>query len=338
MSKKLTVYGLAKELGLSVTTVSFVLNGRGPQYHIAPETIARVQEAARNMNYVPNAMARGLRELKSRIVGIVFPHLRRDWAHHIMTGIYDVLNRFEYTPFIINHGESSEQEARQVESLLERRTDAFIINPLKQSVELYQRIIHLGLPLVFLSDTLKEMPEVNYVTWDPDEAGIAIRHLIDVGCVKIAYLGILDDRPTAERRLQVFKETLRSAGLEVRPEWIILTGTGAEMGDAIAALFAPGKERPDGIFGVYDDCAMTAMDTLRSLGIKIPDEVAVATLSDSQLAGKSGYDLTTVRVPIENEGRAAARMAMQVLQGEVVTPSPVFVSGGELIPRGSTRR
>lgn len=338
MNKPLTVTALAKKLDLSITTVSMVLNGRAEQYKIAPSTAARVKRAASGMKYVPNMFARHLRLKKSSVIGVVFPHLRNDWAHHIMSGVYEPLNKAGYIPFIINHQEDRQHEAQQIESLLERRVDAFMINPIAGEYKIYRRIMNLGIPLVFFSDTISELPSVHYSVWDPDETAIAIRHLCEIGAKRIGYLGVNDSRPIARRRYKVFVNTLKKYGVPLNKEWVLMSRPGVPMDKDLRRMFKSGKKHPDALFGVYDDCAMNALDILSSMGVRVPDDVAVAALGDSRQASPLCYDLTTVQAPMKEEGRGAAKLVLDLLQKSGSSPKNILVKGGKLIVRGSTRR
>ncbi len=338
MKKPLTVTSLANQLSLSITTVSMVLNGRAEQYHIAPSTVARVKHAAKGMNYVPNMLARNLRLKKTGVIGVVFPHLRNDWAHNIMSGIYAPFEDAGFIPFIINHQENAQQEAKQINSLLERQVDAFVINPIVGEASIYKRITNLDIPLVFFSDTVQEMPNVRYSAWDPEETSIAVQHLCDIGSRRIGFLGVRDSRPMASRRYRVFVETLKKNGIPFKKDWVLLNPPGVPMDGELCRMFAPGKKQPDALFAVYDDLAVNALEILVSLGIRVPDDVALATLGDSNRVGPLCYDLTTVRAPIEEEGRGAATLILELLQNPGSSPKNRLAKGGKLIIRGSTGR
>jgi DNA-binding LacI/PurR family transcriptional regulator len=336
--KRLTITALARELGLSVTTVSFVLNGQAKKYGLAAETVKRVKTAARDMNYVPNELARGLRQERTGIIGIVLPHLLNDWAHNIMNGVYEVFEKDGYVPFIINHRENRQHEQRQIERMLQRRADGFIVIPETGSEPAYRQILEQDIPLVFLSDALPSLPDVVYAAWDPEEVRIAVQHLIDTGCRKIVYAGANDPRTIASARLQVFKKTLRAAGLPVQPEWIVSDHGDKPLEEQLSELLkGPDNLCPDAVFGVYDDLATRSIDLLREMQIGIPAQVSVATLGDSRIVGPNCYDITTVSALIEEEGRQAARLMVKLLDKAAEPVEPVLVRGGKLIVRGSTK-
>lgn len=332
-----TITQLARKLDLSVATISLVMSGRWQQYGIAKTTADRVKRAARGMKYIRNAMARNLRQLKSGLIGIVFPHLRNDWAHRILSGMHDVILENGKIPFIISHGENAEEEAKQIDTLIEHRPDALIINPIVKGLPTYRRLRSLNIPLVFLSDALSELPDVPCVGWDPEEAALAINHLIAVGHRKIGFVGIEDRRVVARQRLQVFTKTLATAGIRARKRWIMMMPPGADMEAGIRSALASTPDRPTALFCVYDDCAFAACESAARLGLRIPDDLAIATLGDSRAAGPMAFDLTTVAAPIEKEGEAAARLALEIISSPNRKHASVMVRGGTLIPRGSSR-
>lgn len=334
--KPVTVSMIAKQLGLSVTTVSFVLNGLAKQYGIADATVKRVREAAKKLRYVPNALARSLRHRKSGLVGVIFPHLRNDWAHHIMDGMYDVFEKEGLVPFIVNHRDSPEQESREMDLLIQRRAEGILCNPLAGSAASYRRALDNDLPVVFFADTLKELPQVSYAAWDPKEVALAVQHLADTGRKRIAYLGFDDPRLIARARNGAVRKALERNGLPVREPYFALNVPHADIKPRVAALIKSRRDRPDALFAVYDDTAMDAMDELARLGVRVPDDVAVATLADSKMVGPRGYNLTTVSAPIREEGLAAATIMIRLLKDPDSEPMHELVPGGKLIVRGTT--
>ena len=334
--KRVTISTIARHLGLSVTTVSFALNNLGEQYGIADATVKKIREAARKLNYVPNAMARSLRHQKTGNIGVIFPHLRNDWAHHIMDGMYDVLEKEGLVPFIVNHRDSPEQESREIDLLIQRRAEGIICNPLADSTASYRRAVDNGVPLVFFGDTLEELPEVSSAAWDPKDVSLAVQHLVDIGRKRIAYLGCNDRRLITRARNDSVRMTLQKNGLSADTPHFILSNPGEAMEPKLTALLKSGRQPPDALFTLYDDTAFDAIDILTRLGVNVPNDVAVATLGDSKLAGPRGYNLTTVFAPVRDEGLQAAKIMVHLLRKPGTTPIHKLVPGGTLIIRGTT--
>jgi LacI family transcriptional regulator len=329
-----TASRVAERAGVSVTTVSFVLNGHARKHGIADGTAAAVREAAKQLRYVPNDLARSLRKQSTRAVGVIFPHLRNDWAHEIMDGIYEAFDPQGYVPLIVNHRGDPDREAKELQSLVERRVDGILCNPLSQNLKPYQRVLDRGVPLVFFGDTLVELPNVPFAAWNADEISLAVDHLIATGCRRIAYLGIEDTRRMAAERFGVFARSVRAAGLRLDPKHVVLAHPDAELDTLLHPVFAS-RQRPDGVFALFDDSAMKLVKFLSRIQLRVPRDVKIATLGNTALLGDEAYGITSVSAPVRAEGRAAAGLLVQALSVEA-SPSSVLVTGGELAARRST--
>ncbi|MBU0677580.1 MAG: LacI family transcriptional regulator [Verrucomicrobia bacterium] len=335
-SQPVTLKQLADELGLSVTTVSLVLNGRAKQYGIAEKTVALVAQKARDLEYAPNEQARNLRMQRSGFIGVVFPHLLNSWAHDIMEGMYGPLEDRDMVPFISNHRGNRERERNEIDSLIQRRAAGIICCPADGSLDIYRSVAERGIPLVFLGDILAGLEEVSYSAWDPADVSIAVRHLIDAGCRKLAYLGVKDTRVVAAARHDVFQSVIQQAGLEAKYAWNILPVREESIAEQMREVFEDADNRPDGLFCLYCDQAMEAMEILEDMRLKVPGDVKIATLGDRPLMEPRGYDITTVRAPVTAEGRRAAEIILQLIDDPSSGPIQEFVRGGELVVRGST--
>lgn len=334
--RPVTAATVARSAGVSITTVSFVLNGRAAEHGIAKETVKSVTEIARRLNYVPNGLARSLRHQHTKAIGVIFSHLKNDWAHRIMEGVYSVLDPAEYVPLIVSHREDAQREAREIDSFVARRVDGILCNPLRENLDPYRRLLKRGVPLTFFSDTFDSMPQVSFSAWDPDELGMAVRHLIESGSRRIAYLGLADNRRMAAARRQVFEKTLRQHGLAVEDKWVVHAPLSARYERVIAKLFAS-QDRPDGVFALYADIAVSVVDTLQSLGLRVPLDVQVAALGNGPMIGPHGYDITRVDAPVEREGEEAARALLGLIADPKIDPVHKLIRGGHLIPGKTTR-
>ena len=331
---------VAARAGVSLTTVSLALNGKSERYGLSPRTVQRVMDAAREVNYVPNGLARSLSRRRTNAVGVVFPHLRNDWADQLMDGMYEVLDQHRLVAYIVSHRGDRDREAHELQSLAERRVDGILCNPAAASLDLYRQVCDRGIPLVFFSDTLAELPAVDHAAWDPAEAATSIQHLIDVGCRRLAYLGFDDDRTMAALSRATFERTVRAAGLEVVPEWIVRNPPDRPFDAALARMFArlDRVDRPDGIFAVYDETAVDAVRLLRRLGLEVPRQVCLATLGDSHLLGPDGFGITTTTAPVREEGVEAAKALIRRIERRTAAPVARLIRGGRLVPRASTAR
>jgi len=331
-----TLSALAKELGLSPTTVSFVLNGQAEKRRISEQTVRRVRQAAEQFDYVPNALARGLRQQRTGAIGVVFPHLRDDWAHRVMRGISGCLAQTDTVPLMVCHDGSGELEMKLLRSLVERRVDGIICNPLADGFKRYRQVRARGVPLVFLSDLPKGLEEISFTAWDPAAVGVAVNHLIGLGHTRIAFLGVRDNRRVSAARRHVFRDTLEDAGLEVDPDHVVLNEPGEPFDDLVRALLSGGRP-PTAVFALYDDIAVAAIETARRMGLRCPADLSVATIGGApRLAGPEHTEITTVLCPVEDEGRACCETLMQVIDQPEAPPIGRYVQGAELHAGAST--
>lgn len=327
--------GLAKHLGVSPTTVSFVLNGQAEQRKIAPATAKRVLDAARELDYVPNILARGLRQKRTQAIGVVFPHLRGDWAHRIMKGISEVLGDTGAVPLIVCHHGSGDLEGELLRSLTERRVDGILCNPLPDGAARYRQVKDWGVPLVLMGDAPRGLEDISYAVWDPAAVGNATKHLISLGHERIAYLGIRDNRKMATISRHMFRDAMEEAGLECTRRNMVLNEPGEAFEDKVLRLLDK-DDAPTALFVLYDDIAISLLDCFRARGVRCPEDVSIATIGGSPLVSAPGYEITTVRPPVEEEGRVGAECLLQMIENPKRGPIHRLVPGGRLVEGKTT--
>lgn len=325
-----TVRDVAEAAGLSITTVSFVLNGHAKRHGIAEKTVGRVTQAANRLNYSPNLLAQSLRRQKSGAIGLIVPHFRNDWAHRVLAGMYPLLDEQEIIPLVVSHRGNGRQEAIELESLMQRQVEGIIANPLPDGAERYRAVVKRGVPLVFVGDMLDELPEVSFAAWDPQSVQLPVRHLIEQGCRKIAYFGYKDDRRLVRRCFEVFARTLEQAQVPLPESYVVLQEREESPDPAVDRLF-DGKDRPDAVFALYNDTARSVVDTLIRRGLRVPEDVRVATWGDSPMVGPQAYALTTVHAPVQEEGFEALSALMRLIANPDSGPFHTLVPGEQLI-------
>ncbi len=335
---------LADQLGVSRATVSIVLNGHGPARKISPVTIQRVIDAARDQGYAPNRTARNLRLQKSGVIGVVLADFRMDWAERVMRGMGEIFDPGEYTPLVGTHRWDAVRHRKELMSALQRRDEAVIVQPLPGQEEVYQQLMAVGIPLVFLGDrppmSASPLP-ASFAGWDSAAATrTAVRHLIDRGYRRIGHLGFHHPMHMTLERTAAYRQTLSDAGLPVNEAWISLPHAGGAVEGTIAAeitrMFAPGAEHPDALFVLNDGLALQLLEILDQKGIRVPQDVAIIGMGDLPLTGHSGISLSTVREPCEEMGRAAAHAALSLIAEPRRVPIVSLIPGNELRARRTT--
>ncbi len=336
-----TAADIAREVGLSRTTVSMVLRGEAEMRNISPKTAQRVLETARRLNYVPNEWARNFRRQRSGMIGVVFINFRCDWAQLVIHGMSGVFGAKDYTPFVAIHDFDRERARRELLSCLRRRDEGVIIQPVPGLTDLYERIQEVGIPLIFLGDQPADMEEANVVAWDsvPD-ARLAVEHLIEVGRRRIAFLGYDYSMPINQGRFEEYLKILEERDLPRKDHWISIPPIEwpeERIINVSLDRFFDGQDPPDAIFALNDGLAVPLLDLLERRGIRVPEDVAVVGMGDTPLAGHTSIGLSTVVEPLEEMGREAAELMMNLIENPDQAPVRRLIPGGELKVRRSTR-
>ncbi len=321
--RSVTIYEVAQEAGVSVATVSRVLNsGR-----VASETRRRVLEAMDRLGYLPNTLARSLATGTSRAVGVVVPDAAGPLYGRMLRGVGDVLEAAGYTHIIGTSARDPDREARTLRDLSARKVDAVVlIGSSLDGVAL--RALWAVLPPVVLVE--QEGGEVRSPTVTVDNEGAAYtatRYLIARGHTRIAH--VRGPRRAGQERYAGYRRALREAGLAEGP---VVQGDFSEPGGyrAMRALL----EQPGftAVFLANDRMALGAYRALREAGVRIPEEVSVVGFDDLAFAAYLDPPLTTLRQPAYEMGRAAASAVLSRLSG--AEPANVVLSC-ELVPRAS---
>ncbi len=336
-----SVIELARLLGVSHATVSFVLNGKAKKYKISDATAERVMAAAKKHNCIPNHHARNLRSRKSGVLGVLVTRLTMDWAETLMQGIQQVIDDTEYVPFIATHQFDTERNRKELRSALERRDEGLVVFPLPDCEDLYHSISSAGVPLVLIGEELPGLESISSVVWDSEKAAAAaVQHLVDLGRKRIAFLGIDYPGLGTLHRFKAYCQTLKNNGLELRQEWISrisVTRRDDHVTRVVNNWFTGDpQDAPDAVFALNDVLGLSLMTELTVRGMSVPEDVAVIGLGDLPLSRYPAIGLSTVAEPIKAMGVEAARLILDLISGKADLPQRRVLQSAEVIARSST--
>jgi LacI family transcriptional regulator, galactose operon repressor len=329
---------IAKDLGVSVITISKVLRNHPD---VGDETRERVLARVKELDYRPNLAARSLVTGRTYLVGLVVPDLLHPFFAEIAKSLSDVLRKNGYYLIISSSEEDPDLEEQEINQLLARRLDTLVIASCRSTVDLFFRIEKQQTPYVLIDRSLPGL-SANFIGVDDDAVGmLATRHLIAVGCKRIAHIRGPQTSPGI-RRLEGYKRVLAQSGLRVIDDYIIMERKGdvetRQRGAEAMGQLLNLKPRPDGVFCFNDPLAMGAMNYALDQGLRIPDDVAVIG------CGNLHYD-DSLRVPLSSIdqhswqiGEEAARVTLGILNSKVPPKPETVVLQPELIVRGSTQR
>ena len=336
VKKRIALKDIAKELGVSISTVS-----RGLKDHpdISKEMIARIKELAGIRNYSPNPMAMGMLRQQTKMIGVIVPDLVTHFFSSVISGIEEVANDHGYFVILSSSNESFNKECANIENLLKARVEGFIICLSQETTDYshFKKIIDMEIPLVFF-DRVCLKGEVPSVTADNFEAARSITlHFNENGARRIAYISGPDNLNISEERKRGYLQGITDSGLEFHHEYLEkcdLNPTSAEKAtERLLSLPFP----PDAIFGINDTVVFAAMKVIRRLGFRVPDDIMLAGFTDEFHALVVQPPLTSVMHPTNEMGRVAANLFFELTENINLPPKSVELNT-KLIIRESSKR
>jgi len=328
-----TMKRIAADLGVSITTVSKVLNNHAD---IGPATRAKVLARVDELGYRPNAVARSLSLRRTHTLGVVIPDLMHSFFVEIVSGIESVASARGYGLLLCSSTENPRKERSELEMLRARQVDGIVIASVHgtSNSELLQRIAGHGGALVMIDRDDHPRVRCHRVLTDDDLVGrMATEHLLAQGRRRIAHIA----GPAlthARRREAGYLAALQDAGIRPPSEWIARGGFMDNDGyRAMQALLAI-NPRLDAVFAANDPAAIGAMQAIWEAGLSIPDDIAVIGAGDIAHGGLLRVPLTTVGWEKEELGRRAAELIFEQIGGRedlafrrVVVPPRLVVRG-----------
>lgn len=327
---------VAKRAGVSVTTVSRVINNIDP---VNPETRLAVEQAMAELDYVPNQLARGMRTKRTNTIGVVIPEFINSFYHELFQYIEEQAALMGYSAFVCTTREHIDQGIDQIRELISRRIDGIILCTYRghERMMSYLEQVARDIPVIFL-DNLGRNYKVNTIYTDGFKAmEKMVLHLRDLGHTNIAFIKGLEQYPVANDRFAGFKHGIEKSGLRVDKRYIFEGDYSLQSGYRAAQYFMEecSKGQPDAIMAASDLMAIGAMNYLLSKGIRIPQDIAVTGFDDISLAKLMVPPLTTIAQPIKE----IAKQAMDLIinsKDDKTKEKKNLVLEGELKIRHST--
>ena len=331
-TERVTSIQVARLAGVSQSAVSRVFT---PGASVSERTRAKVQSAAAQLGYRPNVLARAMITGKTRIIGLVVAYLDNYFYPDAIERLSVALQEQGYHILVFMATPTVGDVQTIVQDILDYQVDGLILASVSMSSGLAARCDEAGIPVVLFNRD-QDDPRLCAVTTDNHAGGRAVAaHFVECGHRRIGYIAGFENASTQRDRERGFHDGLAAAGLELAAR---------EVGDfardkaraAALAMFSD-TARPDAVFVCTDQMAFAVMDALRSeLGLRIPDDVAVAGFDDVPIAGWPAYDLTTFRQPIRRMVAQTVETLLDRIAEKEAPPRRIRLPG-ELIVRSSTR-
>lgn len=330
-----TIKDVARLAGVSISTASIALSGKGP---VSPETRRRVLAAAEKLRYRPNALARSLATSQSQTIGLVLPDLRDPYFHEVASGVEGVAWENGYTLLLADTNRSDTKEQAVIEAFRSHRVEGIIVAGSGRETDLGSWTEpNQNLPMVVLGRHHALVPSVRV---DNVAAGrLATEYMLHAGRQRLSYIGGPLELTTSLDRSSGFQEAIRLAGLSLDFSYMIeadFTPEGAReaMSQLLDSLNERGVPLPDGVVAANDQMAIGVLQSLRSRGLEVPQQVGVIGIGDIPTATYVDPPLTSVALPTREMGQEAMRLLLRLIQGEAAPQQPVTLPV-KLVRRGS---
>jgi LacI family transcriptional regulator len=330
-----SIKDVAKEAGVSIATVSRVLNDVDV---VNEETKKKVTEAIKKLDYRPNIVARSLKTQKTRTIGIVVPDISNQFYPEIVRGAEDVANIYNYNVILCNTDLDSEKEIEYLKVLKEKMVDGVIYMSNSMEDEIIATLDNLKLPTV-LVETNSKNSEFPSVTIDNEKAAYdATTYLIKKGNKKIAYVGVSPDLANARGlRFLGYKKALEDNGIEYDDELVQFGGLKATDGRDGMEVIINKVKKIDAAFCCSDEIAMGVINTLREKGINVPEQVDVIGFENIYASSIYYPKLTTIEEPMYDMGSVGMRMLIKLVNKKEIEQEH-YVLDYKLIERDSCKR
>lgn len=316
MKEKATLKQIAKELHVSVSTVSKALNN-SPE--ISEPTKIRIQEYAKLKNYKPNIIGLNLKNRSTKTIGVIIPNILNSFFAKVFSGIEKVAEAKGYNVITCISNESLEKEVHALDMLSNGTIDGFILSISEEAQKLgefahFKNIISAGTPIVMFDRVSEEVNCDKVIVDDFDSSIDATQHLIKLGCKKIALFSAIDNLSVGKLRAKGYFKALENNDVKPDSNLIVLTDSEEDFNAKAEALFKAHKI--DGVFAVDEHTSVSSIKFGLKYGYKIPDELSIIGFADGIWSRRMTPSLSTVSQHGPEIGEAAANMLIEKLESK----------------------
>lgn len=335
----LTMKDIARELGISVATVSRALKN-SPR--ISPERRAAIQQFAREHDFTPNVLAESLRHSRVqpvKLIGVIVPEFTHFYFSSILAGIEEEASSRGYRIMVAQSNEQYEREVRICQSFYENKVCGIIVSQAKDTkrYDHFERLMDAGVPLVFYDRICTGVNASRVVVDDYMGAYNAVSHLIETGCTRIAFYGSAPTLEISKNRFNGYKDALLKNGLHYDESLTRICDNRADA-EMITPELLKTDAPPNGFFAVNDDTAIGILYTAKRMGFRVPEDVSICGFTNGQRAIACDPMLTTVEQRGVKVGEEAADILIDQVEGRIPRDKTERrIVRTRLVVRGTTR-
>ena len=335
MPTKTTLKGIAEHLKLSISTVSKAL-ADSPE--ISESTKLLVKTAARQLKYRPNAMARGLKSSRTNTLGVVIPNIMHNFFAKVIVGMEEEATKNGYSLVTCISNESLEKEKQSLNMLSDVSVDEIIISLTSETqetneIEHLNDILHYDIPMVMFDRANTDVACDSVVINDFSGAFEAASYLFNTGCKNVGFLSTLSNTSVGNKRLAGYQAAVsKEEGAVPKVLYTKLATLEQDLGTFLD------KNEIDALITTDESSAIYAMNTIRTKGLEVPNDVSVIGFTDGTLARNYFPSVTTVKQQAEIMGKKAIEIAIRNINAKEKQAPQQEVIETELVIRNSTRK
>lgn len=322
---KVTMGDVARMANVSKSTVSHVLNDTK---HVSAKTRNKILKVIEETGYTPNLVAKALKKSETRTIGLVISDIQNQFFIDVIKAISDACIQNNYTVFLADSNDNAKRELEIVQSFCERCVDGFILSPTTGSEKYVGKYVkEREIPIVYIDRMLGA--DGDWVGSENEKSMEKMTdHLISLGHQRIAFVAGLRNISTTEERIRGYRNSLAKSGIPY-DESLVIEGESRSVPTEkrtidIVQKMASREDRPTAIIAANNLMVLGVMKALDSLGIKVPDEMAVAAFDDCEWAALFHPGLTTIAQPCKEIGQKAAELLIDRIQHGTGSPQRIY--------------
>lgn len=327
-----TIYDVAREAGVSIATVSHVMNGKGK---ISRERREEILDIMQRLNYRPNAIASALAGKKTYTLGLLVPDISNPFFAEIARSVEDHGHQLGYSVIICSTDNQEEKVKRYVSLLRQKQVDGVIIGTGVSHGELLKPLQEHSLAIALIARDNPALGASSVRVHDLEGGRLAAEHLLRLGHRRLAVLAEHERVTSSNERVRGFVEAAASLGLGPSPDYMAACDHKIEDGYRRAKAILELEEPPTALFCCNDLLAIGALQAIRELGLRVPEDCSVVSFDDTILARVTDPPLTVIAQPMEQMGRLAVDLVVRNLSSHGEPPQRIVLPP-ELVIRRST--
>ncbi len=325
-----TIRDVAKRAGVAISTVSLALNGKGP---ISADTRARIESAAEDLGYSPSAMAQSLRRGRNKLIGLVLGDIGNPFFGRLLRSVDSIVAEADHMLIVADTASHADREINTLNQLRRHRVGGIIMAPLSNDPAFAAYLRQIEVPVVLI-DQYVDGVKLDFVCSDNElTTTMLTEYLIRLGHRRICYLGGEAHWWTARLRLAGFRTAMAASGIEINPDFEIVTNSSGEVAyDHVSRLLSRAT-RPTAIVAANNLMALGALQAINDLGFDCPKDVSLTGVDDVPWGNVIKPRITTVVQPVEELAQVAAQWMLERIttRGGAAMPPRTHVAMPRLV-------